>query len=139
MCYLISPKYLTVSDETDSASHVRVVISGLIGDELEVLLTTVVDVDHAALGCSGSRISEERVDKVGVVVAFKKNSHKYYICDVTCFVLSHVVRRQQAQQVVCEHCEAHLHNYHLNYVNYKEWPKSRISEEGVNKIVVAVT
>ena len=69
LSYLVTSKNLTVSDKTDSASHVRVVISGLIGDELEVLLTTVVDVDHAALGCSGGRISEEGVHKVGVVVS----------------------------------------------------------------------
>jgi hypothetical protein len=69
LCYLISSKYLTISDETNFASHVGVVTSGLIGDELEVLLTTVVDVDHAALGCSGGRISEEGVHKVGVVVS----------------------------------------------------------------------
>ena len=85
MCYLVPSKDLTVSDETDSASHVRVVISGLIGDELEVLLTTVVDVDHAALGCSGSRISEERVDKVGVVVTFKK-----IVTNIT-YVMLHVL------------------------------------------------
>ena len=66
---LVPPKYLAVSDQANFASHVRVEFAALIGHEFEVFQSAVVDVDHAALGSSGSRVSEERVDEVRVVVA----------------------------------------------------------------------